>query len=258
MVQVWRSLPTIYEVFMGDTTTGRPIIDGDLQDTTHSTTADSAHRSSASPYDESGVSKAFQGGSHAHGNFLQGQSFPIQQHGSQNRQELFNMASLGTALPDIAYMNYNNASPQRYPSGPSPSAHLYHVQNITQLGGPASVNPPTTNLPYNAQYQALYQGMYLPSQGQATAGSQPVLNIGSQFYQGQAFMGQAPVSGYFMQPGQYATQSQIYTASPSMGQYGPRGSYAGDNRPLSQQRSGDYQPGSQIDGSKRRVTSIGV
>jgi hypothetical protein len=246
---------------MGDTPTGRPVIDGDFQNTTaHGGRTNPAQRSSTSPFDESEGPKSFPGGSHApgsQGNYPHGQSFPAQQHGSQSRQENFNMAPLGTALPDMSYMNYSNVSPQRYASGPSPSAHLYQLQNMPQLTGPASMNPPATNMPYNVQYQAPYQGMYVPAQNQSSANSQPGLNLGNQFYQGQAFMGQTPVSPYFIQPGQYGPQSQMYSTSPSMGQYGPRGSFTGDNRPPPQQHSGEHQPGSLIDGAQRRSSSIG-
>jgi hypothetical protein len=167
------------------------------------------------------------------------------------------MGPLGTALPDMSYMNYGNAPPQRYPSGPSPPAHLYQLQSMPQLGGPASMNTPATNLPYNVQYQTPYQSIYGPGQSQTSANSQSGLNIGNQFYQGQAFMGQAPVAPYFIQPGQYALQGQMYSANSSSGQYGPRGSFTGDNRPLPQLRSGEYQTGTLIDGVQRRSSSIG-
>jgi hypothetical protein len=245
---------------MGDTPTGRPIINGDFQNTAHGARANSTQRSSASPFDESEGPKAFQGRSHApgsQGHYPHGQSFPTQQHGSQGQQDHFNMGPLGTALPDMSYMNYGNASPQRYSSGPSPPAHLYQLQSMPQLGGPASMNPLATNLPYNVQYQAPYQSMYLPGQSQTSANSQSGLNIGNQFYQGQAFMGQAPVAPYFIQPGQYAPQGQMYSANSSSGQYGPRGSSTGDNRPLPQQRSGEYQTGTLIDGVQRISSSIG-
>ncbi|KAH8792528.1 YT521-B-like domain-containing protein [Hyaloscypha finlandica] len=245
---------------MGDTPTGRPIIDGDFQNTAHGARANSTQRSSASPFDESDGPKAFQGNSHApgsQGHYPHGQSFPTQQHGSQGQQDHFNMGPLGTALPDMSYMNYGNAPPQRYPSGPSPPAHLYQLQSMPQLGGPASMNTPATNLPYNVQYQTPYQSMYGPGQSQTSANSQSGLNIGNQFYQGQAFMGQAPVAPYFIQPGQYALQGQMYSANSSSGQYGPRGSFTGDNRPLPQQRSGEYQTGTSIEGVQRRSSSIG-
>ena len=130
LVQFWWRLPTIYEGLMGDTPTGRPVIDGDVQNTG---TASSAQRSSTSPFDESEGPNAFHGGPHApgsQGNYPPGPPFPFQQHASQSRQGQFDMASLGTALPDVSYMNYGNASPQRFPSGPSPSAHLYQLPNM--------------------------------------------------------------------------------------------------------------------------------
>jgi hypothetical protein len=249
---------------MGDTPTGRPVVDGDFQNTAHGGGANSTQRSSRSQFEESEGQSTFQGSLHApgsgsHGNYPHGQSFPAQQHGSQNQQEQFNMAPLGTALPDMSYMNYSNASSQRYPSGPSPSAHLYQLQNMPQLGGPASISTPATNIPYNVQYQAPYQGMYVPGQSQSNPNSQPGLNIGNQFYQGQAFMGQAPMSPpYFVQPGQYGSQSQMYSTSPSLGQYGARGPFTGDNRALPQQRSGEHQLGNPTDGVQRRSSTIGA
>jgi hypothetical protein len=250
LVQFLLRFPTIFAGFMGDTPTGRPVVDGNFQN--------SAQRSSTSSFDESEGPKAYQGGPHAsssQGNYPHAQSVQMQQHGSQSRQEHLNMASLATALPDMSYLNYSNVSPQRYASGPSPSQHLYHLQSMPQLNGP--INQSATNLPYNVQYQAPYQGMYVPGQSPPTVNSQSGLNIGNQFYQGQPFMGQAPVSPYFIQPGQYGPQGQMYTANPSMGQYGSRGSFTGDNRPLPQQRSGEYQPGTLIDGMQRRPSSIG-
>jgi len=244
---------------MGDTPPGRPVVDGDYQTNTHGPGSNSTRRASASPFDESEGSNAFQGSSPlpgSQGNYPQGHPFPSQQHGSQNQQEHFNMNSLGTALPDMSYLNYSNASPQRYPSGPSPSAHVYQIQNMPQPGGLASMNPTATNLPYNVQYQAPYQAMYVPGQNQTNANQQAGLNIGNQFYQGQAFMGHPPVAPYFIQPGQYGAQSQMYSAHPQLGQYGPRGSFTGDNRSLPQQRSGELQVGTSTDGQQRRSSSI--
>jgi hypothetical protein len=253
LVQFWGPLPTIYEGFMGDTPAGQ-------QPLGHSTRPDSARPSSTSPFDESDGRKGFQGGSQTHasqGNFPNVQPFSAQQHGAQGRQEHFNMASLGNALPDMSYMNYSNVSPQRYPSGPSPSPHVYQLQNIPQLGGPPPMSPPATNLPYNVPYQAQYQNMYAPSHNQATGSSQSGLNAGNQFYQGQPFLGQQPVSPYFIQQGQYAPQSQMYSGSPSSGQYGSRGAFIGDNRPLPQQRGGEYQGGSSSAVVPGRSSSIG-
>ncbi|KAN0122353.1 YT521-B-like domain containing protein [Hyaloscypha variabilis] len=238
---------------MGDTPPGRPVVDGDYQSNAYGPGANSTQRSSASPFDESEGSKAFQGSSHlpgSQGNYSQGQLFSTQQHGSQSQQDHFNMGSLGTALPDMSYVNYGNASPQRYPSGPSHSAHLYQVQN-----GPVSMNPPAAHLPYNVQYQAPYQSMYVPGQNQTATNQQSGLNLGNQFYQGQAFLGHAGAAPYFIQPGQYGAQ-QMYPAHPPMGQYGPRGSFTGDNRSLPQQRSGELQLGTSIDGIQRRSSSI--
>jgi hypothetical protein len=175
----WR-LPTIYEGFMGDTPTGRPVTDGDVQNTG---IANSAQRSSTSPFDESEGPNAFHGGPHApgsQGNYPPGQPFPFQQHASQSRQGQFDMAPLGTALPELSYMNYGNASPQRFPSGTSSSAHLYQLQNTPQIGGPVSMNPPAINMPYNQQYQAPYQGMYVTNQNQTNPNLQSGLNLGNQ------------------------------------------------------------------------------
>ena len=244
---------------MGDTPPGRLVVDGDYPTNTNGPRSNSARRASASPFEESERSNGFQGSSHlpgSQGNFPQGQPFPSQ-HGSQSYQEHFNMSSLGSALPDTSYLNYNNSSPQRYPPGPSPSAHLYQIPNMHQPGALASMNPPATNLPYNVQYQTPFQGIYVPGQNQPTANQQAGLNIGNQFYQGQAFMGHPPVAPYFIQAGQYGAQSQMYSAHPQMGQYGSRGSFAGDNRSLPQQRTGELQVGTSIDGLQRRSSSIG-
>jgi len=238
---------------MGDTPTGQ-------QPLGHGARPDSAGPSSPSPFDEGDGRKGFQGGLQMHGsqgNYPNLQSFSAQQHSSQARQEHFNMASLGTALSDMSYMNYSNVSPQGYPSGPSSSPHVYQMQNIPQLGGPPPMSPPATNLPYNVQYQAQYPGMYAPNHSQSTTSSQSGLDAGNQFYQGQTFMGQHPVSPYFIQQGQYAPQAQIYSGSPSSGQYGSRGAFIGESRPLPQQRVGEYQGGSSSAVVQGKSSSVG-
>jgi hypothetical protein len=259
LVQFWGLLLTNYEGFMGDTPTGRPAGEGDFARTTHVAGTNSAQPSSPSPFDESDGRKVFQGGSQTYGpqvNYPNIQSFPTQQYGSQSRQDHFNMAALGTALPDMSYINYSNVSPQRYPSGPSPSPHVYQLQSIPQIGGPPSMSPPATNLSYNLPYQAQYQGMYVPGHSPPPAGSQSGLNTGSQFYQGQVFLAQQPGSPYFIPQGQYGPQNQMYSGSPSSAQYGSRAAFIGDNRLLPQQRGSNHQAGSPNDGAQGRSSSI--
>ncbi|KAH7364253.1 YT521-B-like domain-containing protein [Rhexocercosporidium sp. MPI-PUGE-AT-0058] len=160
---------------------------------------------------------------------------------SQGQPDPFALTSLSNSLPDVAYQNYSNANvpSPRYSTGPSPSPLLYQFQNVPQFAGQQPMGQPFQNMQYNMGYPPQYQGMYGLGQTQQAHNSQPTLNSGSQFYQGQGFMGQQQSMSppFMVHTGQYGIQAQAYPVSSTSGSFGARGSFMGEPRQPGQQLS---------------------
>ncbi|ESZ98888.1 hypothetical protein SBOR_0746 [Sclerotinia borealis F-4128] len=146
--------------------------------------------------------------------------------------ESFNMTKLGATLPDIPYQNYGQGFPQ------SPGAAPPFVYQ-TQYANQAVLSSPPTASSYTTPYQTPY-GMYpLNQQIQPQHMHMPTNN--TQFYVGQGYLGQPQShltgSQYYIQPGSFAQQGQIYTGNQMGVQYPHRGSFSGEIRPVPQQRN---------------------
>ncbi len=179
----------------------------------------------------------------------------------------FNMASLGGTLPDSPNFGqgFVQQPSQRFPSGPSPAAMMYQLQQTTQFPGQMNMsqhNNPAYNMQYPQQYQGKYTQQTPPSLQQS--GSSP----SSQFVANQGFLPalQAQqISPYFYQPGpsQYGQQNQGYTANqpqPYIAPYGRRVSMSGEGSFALQPRSGEYQSRQtgQSSSPSARASSIGM
>ena len=256
IVQFWGPIPTITEVFMGDTLSGS-LPSGDPANAPQGMQSNFSQSSGRDPYNENETRR----GQHAHsGQSLRAGYTSMQTYSSQQQQHLqharpegFNMAALGIALPDLAYQTYGNAPSQRYPQGPNSPGLLYQLQNAPQYASDSPVNPSTAayNVPYQGQYH--WQGMYgTTNEGQHLSSAAP----GCQFYNSQGFAGQQQQQGspYLVQINQYGSQSPMYSGSPS--QYGARGSFPSDSRHSGQQRGAEYLGVSQ-GGPTERPSSIG-
>jgi hypothetical protein len=256
VVQFWGPLPTINEVFMGDTSS-TPQPPGDFTNVPQGTRSNGSQPSSQGPYSENETRRGPQplSAQSSQIGYPQMQAYSSQQHIQYPRPEIFNMAAIGNALPDLAYQGYGQVSSQRYPQSPASPGVLYQLQNVPQYTGAPNISPsPAT---YNMTHPAQYQGMY----GAGHAGSAQQLSsgtaAGNQFYHNQGFEGQQQQQGspYLVQPSQYASQGQIYGGSPS--QYGMRSSFSGDSRLPGQQRPNEYLVAS-AGGSNGRSGSIGT
>lgn len=241
--QFWGQLPTIYETYMGDMSGTSPSGDyNNAQGPRPSATQNSA----TNQYNENDITRGRSGGAHSGG----------QQQFSQGQSDPFGLAALANSLPDATYQNYNNASAQRYSSGPSGSPMMYQYQNVPQFAGQQNMGQHFQSMPYG--YQPQYQGMYAPGQAQQSHGSQSTSNNASQFYQGQGFMGQSQQMSppFIVQPGQYGLQGQLFPVS-SSGTYGGRGTYMGDMRQPGQMRGNEFLGGPPGGVTPGRSSSIG-
>ncbi|KAI9641139.1 hypothetical protein NHQ30_010569 [Ciborinia camelliae] len=147
-------------------------------------------------------------------------------------QETFNMTTLGTALPDMPYQSHG----QRFSQSPgAPLPYMYQMQFANQ----GVLSPPPTASPYTTLYQTQY-GMY-PSNQQMQPQHMHMATNNPRFYVNQGYMGhpqsQQTASQYYIQPGSFGQQGQIYTGNPMGVRYPQRGSFPGDNRPISQQHN---------------------
>lgn len=255
-VQVWGPLPTIYEAFMTDTNI-TPQPEGDLSNSSQVPRQHVSHITTALPYDNVDRRRDYQRLSQSRtpqGNFSNMPPFPPQQNVSSGRQDAFNLNSLGSNLPE-AYPNYGNSASQRYSSAHSPSALQFQPPNA-QFSVPGGMTSPPGTMQYNYQYQPQYQGVYAAGQSPTSLGNTTA--IGGQYYQGQSFMGapQQPGSSFYVQPGQYGSQNQMY-ATRASGQYVPTGAYGVDARSAVQHRGAEYL-GGQLGGMDAgRTASIG-
>ncbi|KAF7894403.1 uncharacterized protein EAF01_009854 [Botrytis porri] len=150
--------------------------------------------------------------------------------------ESFNMTTLSVTLPDMSYQNYG----QRFPQSPgAPLPFMYQ----TQFANQGILSPPPTASSYSTPYQAQYGG-YTSNQ-QMHQQHMHMAATNHQFYVGQGYMGQPHQqpqqyqagSQYYIQPGSYGQQGQIYTGNQMGLQYPQRGSFSGGNRPMSQHRN---------------------
>ncbi|TGO65089.1 hypothetical protein BCON_0004g00860 [Botryotinia convoluta] len=150
--------------------------------------------------------------------------------------ESFNMTTLSVTLPDMSYQNYG----QRFPQSPgAPLPFMYQ----TQFGNQGILSPPPTASSYSTPYQTQYGG-YASNQ-QMHQQHMHMAATNHQFYVGQGYMGQPHQqpqqyqagSQYYIQPGSYGQQGQIYTGNQMGVQYPQRGSFSGENRPMSQHRN---------------------
>lgn len=144
--------------------------------------------------------------------------------------ESFNMTTLGATLPDMSYQHYG----QRFPQSPGAPPHFMYQ---TQFANQGIMSPPPTASTFNPSYQTQY-GIYPNQQMQQQHMHMATNN--AQFYVSQGYMGQPQQqagSQYYIQPGTFGQQGQNYTGNQMGLQYPQRGSFSGDNRPLSQQRN---------------------
>ncbi|THV54691.1 hypothetical protein BGAL_0022g00480 [Botrytis galanthina] len=150
--------------------------------------------------------------------------------------ESFNMTTLSVTLPDVSYQNYG----QRFPQSPgAPIPFMYQ----TQFANQGILSPPPTASSYSTPYQTQYGG-YASNQ-QMHQQHMHMAATNHQFYVGQGYMGQPHQqpqqyqagSQYYIQPGSYGQQGQIYTGNQMGVQYPQRGSFSGENRPMSQHRN---------------------
>ncbi|TGO39238.1 hypothetical protein BHYA_0057g00030 [Botrytis hyacinthi] len=146
--------------------------------------------------------------------------------------ESFNMTTLSVTLPDMSYQNYG----QRFPQSPgAPLPFMYQ----TQFANQGILSPPPTASSYSTPYQTQYGG-YASNQ-QMHQQHMHMAATNHQFYVGQGYMGQPQQyqagSQYYIQPGSYGQQGQIYTGNQMGVQYPQRGSFSGENRPMSQHRN---------------------
>ncbi|KAE8452120.1 hypothetical protein EG329_001587 [Mollisiaceae sp. DMI_Dod_QoI] len=244
-IQVWGPLPTIYEGFMTDTPGGSQPV-GDLPNSSQGTRPNVSNLATAASYDGSEARRGYHGPSPSNtpqGSFPTVHSFPPQSNASPGRQDPFSMTTLGSALPET-FQSYGNMSSQRYSSSQSASPLQYQPPGA-QFTLPAGMTSQSPTAPYNMQYQSQYQGMYAPSHSQSPPNLGLAAGMGGQFYQGQTYMSppQQPGSSFFVQPGQYSVQNQIFQSNAPAGQYGIRGGFGVDPRLTSQQRGMEYLGG---------------
>ncbi|PQE27102.1 yt521-b-like splicing protein [Rutstroemia sp. NJR-2017a WRK4] len=177
------------------------------------------------------------------------------QSSSHGTPEAFNMTNLGANLPDMSYQNYG----QRFSQNPGAPAFMYQMPNASQYMNHGMMSPPPTASSYPAPYQNQYAHMYTTNQPmQAQNMHIPANN--NQFYANQSYMGQQQSqsvgSQYFVQPGTFNQQSQMYIGNQMAGQYQPRSSFSGDGRfALSQQRN-DIADGSMAGQGTRTNSNI--
>jgi hypothetical protein len=257
LVQFWGPLPTIHEAFMGGQPPGS-LFSSDYLTSSQGTRPKLPHVStSSSPSDiepRRGV-QGIQQSSFPHNSYPQAQSYSAQQHASQGRPDPFNLTSLGGALSDSSYQPLNSPSPRK-PSGQSPSPLVYQMQGMPQYAGPQAINPQLANAPYNLQYQSQFLGMYTPNQVQSAQHLQSG-TAGSQYFQGQAYMGQPQQAGspFYVQPNPYGPQSQMYSGESPVAQYGMRSGFPGESR--HPQRGSEYPGTGFSSGAQGRSGSVG-
>jgi hypothetical protein len=169
--------------------------------------------------------------------YQQNQSYPTQ-FSSPQRADAFNMGTIGTALSEVQYHNYNSLAEQQCQQGHTGTN--YRMQNMHQFSGQPVQNSTISAMPYSLPYQNQYHGMYPAHQASsqhipATTGS------AGPFFQGQGYVSQVQqqqqqhqqVPQYFMPSGQYGNHgSQVYL--PGAGQLGARSAFS-DSRQVSPQ-----------------------
>ncbi|KAI9880647.1 MAG: hypothetical protein M1830_001651 [Pleopsidium flavum] len=99
----------------------------------------------------------------------QGQASASYGMAQSQRPAPFNMGGMAGALPEYQPQAHSYGQPpnqQRFPSGPSTSALVYQLQQISQFAGQTAMNNPA----YNPQYAQQYPGMYQQGQ-QITPGA---------------------------------------------------------------------------------------
>jgi hypothetical protein len=150
-----------------------------------------------------------------------------------SRSSLFNMNSLGSALPDN--VNYGQGfvqqSPQRFASGQQ-AGLVFPMQQPGQYPGQMGSNQPT-NQQYNMQYQQQYARQLPAPIHPSGPGSQ-------QFMQHPGFgatQHQQPTSPYYYQQAQYSPQGQVYGGTPAQqyaAQYSNRSNLPSEGGPSTQ------------------------
>lgn len=177
------------------------------------------------------------------------------QSSSQGTPDAFNMTNLGANLPDMSYQNYG----QRFPQNPGAPAFIYQMPNASQYMNHGIMSPPPTASSYPAPYHNQYTHMYTTNQPMQAQNMHIAAN-NNQFYANQSYMGQQQSqpanSQYFVQPGTFGQQSQMYIGSQMAGQYQPRSSFSGDGRFASQQHN-DIVDGSMAGQGARPTSNIG-
>ncbi len=194
------------------------------------------------PYDQNEASRGLQD-SDSNLYIQQSSSQGSHQLGLQGRMDSFNMANIGSALPEMQYQNYGQIPLQRYPQA---STIMYQPQNMAQFGSPNTINQNLRTGHYNMPFAHQYQGFYTPDNAQLPQGNPSSINTSSQFYQGHNFIAQHPQqqmgTPYFV-PGQYGPQTPVYMGNSSPVQYGFQGGLVADTRNTIQPRETDFSGG---------------
>jgi len=239
LVQFWGPLPTIQEGFMSDIHPGS-LPSGDYPNTSPGTrpnVTQISNTGSPSDIDVKRPAQGFPQSNFPQNTYSQVQSYPPQNHVSRGRPDSFNLTALGGALPDASYQALNSTS-QRQPTGHSPSL-VYQMQGIPQYGGSQAISAHLANAPYNMPFQSQFQGIYTPNHVQSAPPLQSA-NAGSQFFQGQGYIGQPQQtnSQFYVQPSHYGPHSQIYSGESPITPYGMQSGFFGDSRHT--QRGNEY------------------
>ncbi|KAH8676777.1 YT521-B-like domain-containing protein [Tricladium varicosporioides] len=219
---------------MGDTPTdAKPVGDfpGELQDPKQS----ALQISTGGNTSDFSISVSSQGRSQDNiplGHYSHMQQYPLQQqpNASHQRPDTFNLGDMAGALPSASIQNFSTVSQERQQVTYSTPGLFYQMPNMTQYGNSQAMSQTMGNVAYNVPYQAQIQGMYATNHMPSPQSIQVGTPVG-QYFQGQGYMPQPNQPQYFMQPGQYQQQSQVYSGNSPASPYGTRGGYMGESRP---------------------------
>jgi hypothetical protein len=161
----------------------------------------------------------------------------------------FSVASLGTALPDLNYVQaYTQQQSQGFPSGSPNPAPAYQLQQSPQLSAQAPINQLPSSQ-HSMQHPQQYQGAYSAHSQAPVQAQQSGSSLSHQFITSQNFVAPGPsqpVPSYYYQAvmGQHS-QSPVYQTSPPNPYPAPYGGWGNHPRDVSQTiqtRSSNEQP----------------
>jgi len=175
-------------------------------------------------------------------------------HGMAQSQRVppLNMGGMAGALPEYQPPAQSYGQPpnqQRLPSGPSTSALVYQLQQISQFAGQTAMNNPAYNPQYAQQYPGMYQqgqqitpgasgyGQMHPTQQSHSGGPSPV----QPQYPGSSYFPQQHQQQYLYYPSSYT--QQIPSAQNLQGRAGPYPTAYGRRSSLSYGQGNTRQDG---------------